>query len=188
MIDVANTRAYYLSLNNPLHQTLLRYVLTGSIDHASRLYKSKLLSSPIGPYCNDCEETAEHIFWHCTRWTFIREKYPLLLRLFSIVGSQWPQCFLHCSWIECHCDYGIPLLHNLDITSTFQDFVTNTHQMFLKILLARHAASQVLRSTPQTPPNPLTPPSSPHTINSSPTSFVQSPEDVSPFSLVYSPG
>ena len=82
---------------------------------------------------------------------------PLLLRFFSIVGSQWPQCFLHCGWIECHCDYGIPLLHNLDITSTFQDFVTNTHQMFLKIILARHAASQVLRSTPQTPPNPLTP-------------------------------
>ena len=63
-----------------------------------------------------------------------------------------------------------------------------THQMFLRILLARHAASQVLRSIPQTPPNPLTPPSSPHTINSSPTSLVQSPEDVSPFSFLYSPG
>lgn len=47
LIDVANTRAYYLSLNNPLHQSLLRYVLIGSIDHASRFYKSKLLSSPI---------------------------------------------------------------------------------------------------------------------------------------------
>ena len=187
LIDVANTRAYYLSLNNPLHQTLLRYVLTGSIDHASRLYKSKLLPSPICPHCNDCEETAKHIFWHCTRWTSIRERFPLLLRLYSLVGSQWPQCFLHCGWIECHCDYGIPLLHNFDLTYTFQDFVTNTHQMFLKILLARHAASQVLRSIPQTPPHPLTPPSSPHTINSSPTSLVQSPEDVSPFPFCTAP-
>ena len=188
LIDVVNTRAYYLSLNNPLHQTLLRYVLTGSIDHASRLHKSKLVSSPICPYCNINNETAEHIFWHCTRWNFIRDNYPLLLRLFSIVGTQWPQCFLHCGWIECHCDYGIPLLHNLDITYTFQDFVSNTHQMFLKILLARHAASQVLRSAPRTPPNLLTPPSTPHTIHSSPTSCVQLPEDVSPISLVYSPG
>ena len=187
LIDVVNTRAYYLSLNNPLHQTLLRYVLTGSIDHASRLHKSKLVSSPICPYCNINNETAEHIFWHCTRWNFIRDNYPLLLRLFSIVGTQWPQCFFHCGWIEWHCDYGIPLLHNLDITYTFQDFVSNTHQMFLKILLARHAASQVLRSAPRTPPNLLTPPT-PHTIHSSPTSCVQLPEDVSPISLVYSPG
>ena len=60
--------------------------------------------------------------------------------------------------------------------------------MFLKILLARHAASQVLRSAPQTPPNILTPPSTPHTIHSSPTSCVQLPEEVSPISLVYSSG
>ena len=30
LVDIVNTRAYYLSLNNPLHQTLIRYVLTGS--------------------------------------------------------------------------------------------------------------------------------------------------------------
>ena len=158
LVDVVSTRAYYLSLNNPLHQTLIRYVLTGSLDHASRLYKSKLVHSPICPYCNTDNETAEHIFWHCTRWNSIRDNYPILLRLFSITGTQWPSCFLHCGWIEHHCDYGISLLNNLDITYDLQAFVRNTHQMFLKILLARHAASQVLRSAPQTPPNILTPP------------------------------
>ena len=188
LIDVTNTRAYYLSLRNPLHQALFRYILTGSVDHASRLYKSRLLSSPLCLYCNNCEETAKHIFWDCTRWTFIRKKYPLLLRLFSIVGSQWPPCFLHCGWIECHCDYGIPLLHNLNLAYTFSDFVNNTHHMFLEILLARHAASQVLRSTPQTPPHHPTSPSTPHTINSSPSSVVQLPEDVSPILCLYSPG
>ena len=160
---------------------LIRYVLTGSLDHASRLHKSKLVSSPICPYCNTSNETAEHIFWYCTRWNSIRKNYPMVLRLFSIVGTQWPPCFLHC-------DYGISLLRNLDITYSLHDFIRNTHQMFLKILLARHAASQVLRSAPQTPPNILTPPSTPHTIHSSPTSCVQLPEEVSPISLVYSSG
>lgn len=147
-----------------------------------------MISISICPYCNTDNETAEHIFWHCTRWNSIRDNYPILLRLFSITGTQWPPCFLHCGWIEHHCDYGISLLNNLDVTYDLQIFVRNTHQMFLKILLARHAASQVLRSAPQTPPNILTPPSTPHTIHSSPTSCVQLPEDVSPISLVYSPG
>lgn len=188
LIDVVSTRAHYLSLNNPLHQTLMHYVLTGSLDHASRLHKSKLTSSPICPYCSTCNETAEHIFWQCTRWDTIRKDYPTLFRLFSIVGTQWPKCFLHCGWIELYCDYGIPLLHNLDITYDIQSLVRDTHQMFLKILLARHVASQVLRSTPQTAPNISTPPSTPHTIQSSPSSCVQLPGDVSPISLVYSSG
>ena len=152
LIDLINIRAYYFSLNNPLNQTLLRYLLIGSIDHASRLYKSKLVSSPICPYCNIYDEINEYIFWQCTRWNFIRDNYPLFLHFFSIVGTQWPQYFLHFGWIKYHYDYGIPLLHNLNIIYILQDFVSNTHQIFLKILLARHAASQVLRSAPQTPP------------------------------------
>ena len=52
------------------------YAYNGSLDHASRLHKSKLVSSPICPYCNTDNETAEHIFWHCTRWNSIRKKLP----------------------------------------------------------------------------------------------------------------
>ena len=147
-----------------------------SLDHASRLHKSKLTSSPTCPYCCTYDETAEHIFWffwQCTRWDTIRKDYPTLLRLVSIVGTQWPSCFLHCGWIELYCDYGIPLLHNLDFTYEIPNLARDTHQMFLTILLARHTASQVLRSTPQTPPNIFTPPSTPHTIQSSPSSCVQ---------------
>ena len=50
------------------------------------------------------------------------------------------------------------LLPNLGITYNVQDLVHDTHCMFLKIILARHTASQVLRSTPLTPPNHSTPP------------------------------
>ena len=188
LIDVISTRAYYFSLQNPIHQAIMRHVLTGSLDHTSRLYKSKLVSSPVCPYCNTCDETAEHIFWQCSRWDTIRNDDPNLLRLFSLVGTQWPRCFLHSGWIELYHDYGTSLLLNLDITYDVQDLVRDTHRMFLRVLLARHTASQVLRSTPQTPPNPFTPPSTPHTIQSSPSSCVPLPGDVSPISLVYSSG
>ena len=160
-VDVVNTRAFYLSLHNPIHQSIMRHVLTGSLDHTYRLYKFNLVASPVCPHCNVCEETAGHIFWHCSRWDSIRHEYSTLLRLFSLVGTQWPKCFLHCGWVELFYDYGISLLSDLGITYDVQNLVHDTHHMFLNFILARHTASQVLRSTPLTPPNHPTPPSSP---------------------------
>ena len=77
-IDVTTTRACYLSLKNPIHQSIMRHVLTGSLDHTHRLYKSNLVSSPICPHCNACDETAEHIFWYCPRWNSVRQEYSTL--------------------------------------------------------------------------------------------------------------
>ena len=143
-----------LSLKNPIHQSLLRHVLTGSLDHVHRLYKSNLISSPICPHCDSHNETAEHIFWHCPRWHSIRQNYSTLLRLFSLVGTQWPNCFLNCGWVEHTHHYGIPLLFDLRIAYTVSNFVHDTHHMFLQILLSHHTASQILRSTPRTPTTP----------------------------------
>ena len=92
-IHIELTRAHYFSLTQPLHQTLLRQILTGAIDHHSRLFKSNLTNSPLCPFCNMVDETAQRIFWDCTRWQVIRSKFPILLRLFHLVGSQWPNCF-----------------------------------------------------------------------------------------------
>lgn len=50
LIDVSLTRAFYFSINNPLHQSLLRHVLTGSLDHAHSLVKSNLAPSPTCPH------------------------------------------------------------------------------------------------------------------------------------------
>lgn len=177
LVDISLTLAFYLFLTNPLHQSILRYVLTVSLDHAHCLYKSNLVSSPTCPYCHTHYETAEHIFWHCPSWKHVRTRYSTLLRLFSIVDPQWPNCFLHCGWVEQNLQYGIPLLHNVGLSYTVNSLAHDTHHMFLHILLARHTAMQVLRSTPLTPPhNPHNPLSSPHTILSSPSSCVQLPE------------
>ena len=92
-IDVFNTRAFYLSLQNPIHQSIVRHILTGSLDHTYRLYKSNLVSSPVCPQCNVCDETAEHIFWYCSRWDSIRHEYSTLLRLFSLVGNPMAKMF-----------------------------------------------------------------------------------------------
>ena len=112
-VHVKLTRSLYLSPTQPLHQTLLRQILTGSVDHTSRLFKSNLTNSPFCPFCNSIDETAKHIFWDCQRWHSIRTKYPQLLKLFHLVGSQWPNCLLHCGWIEQDCNYGLELLEGL---------------------------------------------------------------------------
>lgn len=46
-IDVSLTRSFFLSQNNPLHQPILRHVLTGSLDHTQRLSNLILLLAPL---------------------------------------------------------------------------------------------------------------------------------------------
>ena len=152
MIDISNTRAFYFSQTKPLLQTLLRQILTGAIDHAQRLFKSRLLTSPICPYCNIEDETAKHIFWDCPNWVQVRKQYPQLIRLYSLVGTQWPRCFLHCGWIEENKTYGVHILDDTQSPYNTTCFVLDTHAMYLAILMARHEASKVLQSTPRTPP------------------------------------
>ena len=181
-IHIELTRSHYFSLSQPLHQTLLRQILTGSIDHRSRLFKSNLANSPLCPFCNTVDGTAQHIFWDCTRWQIIRSDFPILLRLFHLVGSQWPSCFLHCGWFEQWRDYGLSLLDSLQLIYDHDSFIKDTHQMYLQILLCRYEATQVLQSTPITPPDihlPLSIPSSP---SLSP-QLVQLQGEVSPISI-----
>ena len=177
-IDISLTRSLYLSQTKPLTQTLLRQILTGSVDHTQRLFKSNLVASPLCPFCNLVDETSKHIFWECSQWSFIRQNYPRLARLYSLLGTQWPDCFLHCGWIELERNYGFQILEGLDIPYNLPTFVRDTHNMYLHILISRHDTTKVLRSTPQTPPllsQASLPPSS--------ISPVQIPDDVSPISI-----
>ena len=115
----------------------------------------------------------------------IRSKFPILLRLFYLVGSRWPKCFLHCGWFERERNYALSLLDGLQLPYDPYDndtFVRDTHHMYLQILLSRYEASQVLRSTPTTPPDihlpssiHSSPPPSPHSV--------QLQGDVSPISI-----
>ena len=177
-IDISLTRSLYLSQTKPLLQTLLRQILTGSVDHAQRLFKSNLVPSPLCPFCNLVDETSKHIFWECSHWSFVRQDYPRLVRLYRFLGSQWPNCFLHCGWIESNKNYGLQILEGLGTPYDFATFVQDTHNMYLHVLLARHDAAKVLRSTPQTPPL-LTQAS----LFPSSVSPIQIPDDVSPISV-----
>ena len=179
-IDIGLTRDYYFSLRQPLHQTLLRHILTGAIDHRHRLHKSNLTDSPLCLFCNHDTETAKHIFWDCPHWSFIRTNYPVILRLYTLVGTQWPSCYLNCGWIERERNYGFMLLD--DIPYDHRTFITQTHQMFLQILLARHQATQVFTSSPITPPNIHSPENISSSSSHAPTN-VQIRRDVSPISI-----
>lgn len=61
-VDIPLTRKYVLSLTQPLHKLMVRYFLTGALDHNQRLFKANLSPTPICPHCEQAEETAHHIF------------------------------------------------------------------------------------------------------------------------------
>ena len=90
LVGIASTRARFFALHNPLHKQYLRYVLTGSIDHASRLYKANLVSFPICPFRLTSQETAQHVFWECVRWKTIRETFPKLLHFLFFMAHSGP--------------------------------------------------------------------------------------------------
>ena len=92
-VDVQFTRKFFLSLSKPLHKQMVRYFLTGALDHSYRLFRSNLIPSPICVYCNDAEETAQHIFWDCKSWQFIRDHYATLMRFYSLCGLFGPITF-----------------------------------------------------------------------------------------------
>ena len=87
--------------------------------------------------------------------------------------------------IEQTYNYGFDLLDGLDFTYNLGVFVHDIHQMYLSILLVRFDANQVLHTTPHTPTDILSPP---HSIHSSTDFNVQLPGDVSPISVLSSPG
>ena len=93
-IDINATRTHYLSQRNPLDKQCMQYILTGSVDHASRLCKGGYLTDPTCPFCMSSPETAEHIFWECPRWQHIRDTFPVLQLLCSRLGTIWPSCYL----------------------------------------------------------------------------------------------
>ena len=98
-VDILCTRKSFLSQHNPLCKQTLRYILTGTIDHASRLYQSMLVSTPTCPFCLQSNETAQHIFWECDSWKFIRIQYPNLMRLYFTLFYTWYLMIMAFQWL-----------------------------------------------------------------------------------------
>ena len=87
--DIPCPRTLFLSQHNPLHKQILRYILTGAIDHASRLYISLEWFPPqyvlSCPFCSQSDETAQHIFLGCSAWTLIMRDFPILMTYFQLM-------------------------------------------------------------------------------------------------------
>ncbi len=93
LIDISLTRSLYFSQNKPLLQTLLRQILTGSVDHAQRLCKSNLLSSPLCPYCNLTDETSKHIFLGMFTLVFCSTEIPQISSTLQFTWFAMAQLF-----------------------------------------------------------------------------------------------
>ena len=88
-VNIALTRKFVFFTSQPLHKQMIRYFLTGALDHAQRLYKSNLLSTPMCIHCGQVDETAKHLFWDCRAWQPTHNRYPVLMNFFSLCGTFW---------------------------------------------------------------------------------------------------
>ena len=150
-VHVTLTRQFFFSTSQSLRKQMIRYFLTGALDHAQCLHKSHLLPRPVCTHCNQDYETAKHPFWECRAWQSIRSNHPVLMKLFSLCGTFWPNNLLHCGWILDHFPYGFHLLPALDIHYNLDSFARDIHFMYLDILIQRYQASHVSRQVAVTP-------------------------------------
>ena len=150
-VNIALTRKFFFFTSQPLHKQMVRYFLTGALDHAQRLYKSNLLSTPMCIHCGQVDETAKHLFWDCRAWQPTHNKYPVLMIFLSLCGTFWPNNLLHCGWILDQFPYGCHLLPSLDIQYDSDSSTRDVHSLYLDILIQRYQASQVLWQVPVTP-------------------------------------
>ncbi len=74
-IDLAATRALYWDKVpkrqrlNASQKRILARLLTGAIRPLGRMYKAKLCTTPVCPWCQTGEEeTKEHMIWRCEAW------------------------------------------------------------------------------------------------------------------------
>ena len=58
--------------------THLRTLLTGAVHSQDRLFKANRVEASLCPFCHQCNETVEHIFWECSAWEL--QRHPFLIR------------------------------------------------------------------------------------------------------------
>ena len=78
-------------------------------------------------------ETAKHFFGECTRWQHIRDTFPALVYLYSLMGNIWPPCYLHCGWIIEDLFYGFDLLDESTTTYYISRFSQQTHSISFNV-------------------------------------------------------
>ena len=72
----------------------LRRVLCGGTWSRARLHAAGLAESSMCQFCQQSDETVEHLFWHCPAWEHIRLKEPGLPSRGTT--DAWPACTRNC--------------------------------------------------------------------------------------------
>ena len=84
-------------------------------------------------------------------YEIIRETFPALMYLYSLMGTIWPSCYLHCGWIIDYYGFDLPdesAQHKTYLFLFF--FCQQTHSTYLRILLCSFQINHVYHRVPQT--------------------------------------
>ena len=119
------------SLDKHLHRSL-EYVLSNAVWTRERKFRHTHGGKEASPICKFCDsnedETPEHIYWKCSRWAEIREKFPLARKVYEETQ--------HAVTKAC----GLVLRSEDDLHS--QAKVIQMQWMMATILKSRHAAGK----------------------------------------------
>jgi hypothetical protein len=73
----------------PEEKKLLAAIVTGGIRPLSRLYKAKVVASPLCKFCDgNVEETKEHLMWGCPCWDEVRRPHLAALTACEFVHTE----------------------------------------------------------------------------------------------------
>ncbi len=89
--------------------------------------KPNVLLIPLATFVEN-KKKLPSIFLGGKHWTYFRNTYPNLLRLYHLTGSLWPACLLHCGWIEYNVEYGFNIL-DIQPPLALDSFAYQVHHM-----------------------------------------------------------
>ena len=113
----------------PYQRGMLDGILAGALRTYHRLFRGNMVPEDVCPFCDaGVPETTRHLWWVCTAWSSIREKYPEAHRCETA-----PECTARC---------GIVLATLCSDRSERTRRAMDLHRMMLEILEARWAADK----------------------------------------------
>ena len=141
-----NRRLVYASIasfESERERSLLRTLLAGGLWTAIRAHQRGMITSQCCPYCQQADETEQHILWECAEWAAARNLHIANVRALAAKVpdippfDKWPSCLKISGLLP-----AIEPPTNRQVEQHDLPFIQALHAIFVAILAARKLRDQ----------------------------------------------